>query len=123
MRDAVGHGHQHWHQGAVMIPAGYLPHTRRSPLTEPWEPLFALETADAMQLALEIRDAHCNSRGFAHGGLICALADNAMGHSAVRLARSVAGAEHASAVTASLTMDFIDTARVGDWVEFLPTVL
>lgn len=106
-----------------MMPDGYQPHTRHSPLTDPWEPLFALETADAVQLALEIRQAHCNSRGFAHGGLISALADNAMGLSAVRQARRQPGAEKAGAVTVALTLDFIDTAGVGDCVEFCPTVL
>ncbi|WP_372658404.1 PaaI family thioesterase [Hydrogenophaga sp.] len=106
-----------------MMPQGYERHTRRSPLTDPWEPLFARETADAVQLALEIREAHCNARGFAHGGLISSLADNAMGMSAVRRARQQPGAEKASAVTVSLTLDFIDVARIGDCVAFCPTVL
>jgi len=110
-------------QSPFVIPAGYQPHTRRSRLTDPWEPLFARETEDAVYLALEIRDAHCNSRGLAHGGLISALADNAMGHSAVRHARKTAGAEKASAVTVSLTLDFIEAAKVGDWLEFQPTLL
>ena len=109
----------------------YQPHTRRSPLTDPWEPLFSRHTAnapsdapsDALYLALEIREAHCNARGFAHGGLISALADNAMGHSAVLQARRRAGAEKASAVTVSLSLDFIDSARLSDCVEFQPTVL
>jgi uncharacterized protein (TIGR00369 family) len=106
-----------------MMPADYLPHTRSSPLTAPWEPLFSRQTADALHLALEIREAHCNTRGFAHGGLISALADNAMGHSAVLHARRSAGGEKASAVTVSLSLDFIDIARVRDCVEFQPTVL
>jgi uncharacterized protein (TIGR00369 family) len=106
-----------------MMPAGYHPHTRRSPLTDPWEPLFARETTDAIQLALEIRDAHCNARGFAHGGLISSLADNAMGLSAVRQARLRPGAAQVSALTVSLALDFIDVARVGDFVEFQPSVL
>lgn len=105
------------------MPEGYQRHTRRSPLTDPWEPLFARETADATQLALDIREAHCNSRGFAHGGLISSLADNAMGMSAVRQARRQPGAEKAGAVTVALTLDFIDTAQVGDCVEFRPAVL
>ena len=105
------------------VPAGYLPHSRHSPLTDPWEPLFAREAAQALYLALQVRSAHCNARGFAHGGLISALADNAMGLSAVRLARQNAGAEQASAVTVSLTLDFIDVAKIGDWLEFQPTVL
>ena len=82
-----------------MMPSGYQPHTRRSPLTDPWEPLLSQQTADALYLALEIREAHCNARGFAHGGLISALADNAMGHSAVLQTRRRAGSEKASAVT------------------------
>jgi uncharacterized protein (TIGR00369 family) len=105
------------------MPTGYSPHTRRSPLTEPWEPLFARETANAVQLALTIRTAHCNARGFAHGGLISSLADNAMGLSAVRHARLKPGAAQASALTVSLTLDYIDVAHVGDCVEFLPAVL
>ena len=113
------------------MPAGYQPHTRRSPLTDPWEPLFSRQLGDAqsaaptdaLYLALEIREAHCNARGFAHGGLLSALADNAMGHSAVLQARRRAGAEKASAVTVSLSLDFLDTAQVGDCVEFQPTVL
>ena len=105
------------------MPVGYRPHTRRSPLTDPWEPLFARETTDAVQLALEIRDVHCNSRGFAHGGLISSLADNTMGMSAVRFARQQMGAEKANAVTVALTLDFIDAAKIGDCVEFHPAVL
>ena len=106
-----------------MMPSGYLPHTRHSPLTDPWEPLFARETADAVQLGLQIRPEHCNARGFAHGGLLSALADNAMGLSAVRHARQHPGTSDANAVTVALSLDFIDAARVGDWVEFQPAVL
>jgi acyl-coenzyme A thioesterase PaaI-like protein len=51
-----------------MMPVGYERHARRSPLTDPWEPIFARVTVDAVQLALEIQEAHCNARGFAHGG-------------------------------------------------------
>ncbi len=102
---------------------GYLPNTRRSPLTDPWEPLYVRETADAAQLGLELREAHCNARGFAHGGFITALADNAMGLSAVRRAREQPGAENASAVTVTLALDFIDSAQQGEWLEFQPTVL
>jgi uncharacterized protein (TIGR00369 family) len=105
------------------LPAGYERHTRRSPLTDPWEPLFARDTGHAVHLALEVREAHCNSRGFAHGGLISSLADNAMGLSIVRQAREREGGEKASAVTVALTLDFIDAARVGEAIEFQPTVL
>lgn len=123
MRHTVGNRAQHRHGGPAMIPAGFVPHMRRSPLTEPWEPLYARETPSAVQLGLEIRPAHCNARGFAHGGLLCALADNAMGLSAVRLARQDAESSNVNAVTVALSLDFIDAAHVGNWVEIHPTVL
>ena len=98
-------------------PQGFTPHTRRSPLTDPWEPLFARRDGDVVQLAVQIREAHCNSRGFAHGGLISALADNCMGSSAVLTSQAV------SAVTVGLALDFIDSAAIGEWLEFRPVVL
>lgn len=106
-----------------MIPDGYARHTRRSPLTDPWEPLYARETGEAVYLAVEVREAHCNARGFAHGGFISALADNAMGLSVVRLARLQPGQEEASAVTVTLALDYLDTARIGEWLEVRPSVL
>lgn len=106
-----------------MTPEGFARHTRHSPLTDPWEPLFARETAESVHLAVEIREAHCNARGFAHGGLISALADNAMGLSTVRLARQQPGQEQASAVTVTLALDYLDTARIGEWLEVQPSVL
>jgi uncharacterized protein (TIGR00369 family) len=95
-------------------PDGYAPHTRRSPLTDPWEPLFAKVESDAVCLAVEVREAHCNARGFAHGGLISALAD---------IARGREGGETASAVTVTLTVDFVDSAKQGEWMEVRPSVL
>ena len=88
-------------------------HTRASPLTAPWEPIFARETDGALILGLFIGEAHCNSRGFAHGGLIGALADNAMGLSCGR--RLGGGAR---LVTVSLSVDFLASARIGQWLEF-----
>lgn len=106
-----------------MIPSHYQAHTRKSPLTDPWEPLFAHDTGQAFCLGLEIREAHCNSRGFAHGGLVSALADNAMGLSAVRLARKAQANDKISGLTVSLSLDFLDTASPGDFLEFKPEVL
>ncbi|MBV8970867.1 MAG: hypothetical protein JO290_01100 [Sphingomonadaceae bacterium] len=57
------------------VPDGFVRHTRSSPLTTPWEPLWFREADGA--LGLWIAEAHCNARGLAHGGLIAALADKA----------------------------------------------
>ena len=107
----------------VDVPEGYARHTRHSPLTEPWEPLYTRSDGTSTLIALRVREAHCNSRGFAHGGLISALADNAMGLSAVMAARIASGQDSGRAVTVSLTLDFIASAQVGDWLEVRPTVL
>lgn len=105
------------------IPQGFAPHTRHSPLTTPWQPLYARPDGHHVQLGLRVRDAHCNGRGFAHGGLISALADNAMGLSAVAAARAEGAAQLAGAVTVSLVLDFMASASVGQWLEFRPVVL
>jgi acyl-coenzyme A thioesterase PaaI-like protein len=62
-----------------LVPEGFERHTRRSGLTEPWEPIYARRSTDGVSLAIRAGAAHANSRGFVHGGLITALADNAMG--------------------------------------------
>ena len=49
---------------------------RRSAVTDPWLPLFSKAGGGVVQLALRVRPAHCNGKGFLHGGVINALADN-----------------------------------------------
>jgi hypothetical protein len=63
------------------IPTGFEPLARRSPLTEPWQPLYARTTDKAVIIGLWLARPHTNSRGLIHGGLIAALADAAMGYS------------------------------------------
>jgi acyl-coenzyme A thioesterase PaaI-like protein len=93
-------------------PAGFVPHTRKCPLTAPWEPIYVRETDEALILGLFVREAHCNSRGFVHGGLISAMADNAMGLSC---GRRLGGGR---LVTVSLSVDFLGRAQIGQWLEF-----
>ena len=98
---------------AVILPAGFRPHFRRSPVTDPWEPLYSHTTDEAVILGLLAAAPHTNSRGLVHGGLISALADNAMGLSC---GRRLGGA--ARLVTVSLAVDFLGRAQVGQWLEF-----
>jgi uncharacterized protein (TIGR00369 family) len=94
-------------------PAGFAPHDRKSPLTDPWEPVYSRKADDAVILGLRVGAAHTNSRGFAHGGLISALADNAMGLSCARRLGHAGGL-----VTVSLRVDFLGSAFEGQWLEF-----
>jgi uncharacterized protein (TIGR00369 family) len=100
------------------IPPGFSRFDRQSPLTAPWEPLYAKTTANAVIVGLRIREAHTNSRGLAHGGLIAALADAAMGHSC---GLELGGG--ARLLTASLAIDFIGPARIGQWLQIDPEVI
>ncbi|MGO4157351.1 PaaI family thioesterase [Cupriavidus sp. YAF13] len=95
------------------LPAGFAPHFRHSPLTDPWEPLYSRRSDQAIVLAVKLAQAHTNARGFAHGGLITALADNAMG-----LSCGMQFAEPRSLVTVNLSIDFLNVARIGQWLMF-----
>jgi uncharacterized protein (TIGR00369 family) len=62
-------------------------------------------------LGLRLATPHTNARGFVHGGLIAALTDKAMGHSCGHKMR---GAH--SLVTVSMSIDFISSAQIGQWL-------
>jgi uncharacterized protein (TIGR00369 family) len=105
------------------VPAGYAPHFRKSPLTDPWEPLFSKIENGTVIVGVRIRNSHCNGRGFLHGGLIAALADNAMGLSVIEALRGEGTDRGRSGSTVSLTIDFLASAQRGQWLEFVPRVL
>ena len=98
-------------------PPGFAPHFRKSPVTDAWEPLFSRRADGVVEIGFRADRPHANSRGFVHGGLISALADNAMGLScAAVLAQG--GAASNGLVTVSLAVDYMDRAGIGDWLEF-----
>ena len=93
------------------IPDGFEPLSRKSPLTEPWEPLYAKKTDKAVNIGLRLARPHTNGRGLIHGGLNAALADNAMGYSCAQMTIWTI-----SFVTISLTVDFVGSAEIGQWL-------
>lgn len=93
------------------VPPGFEPHFRKSPVTDPWEPLFVRQDGSTLSLGLRIASAHCNARGLLHGGVISALADNAMGLACVMQM------ERSSALTVSLSVGFLSAGRIGQWLE------
>jgi acyl-coenzyme A thioesterase PaaI-like protein len=100
-------------EAVLDVPAGFVLHDRSAPATRPWEPIWRRHSGDTVVLGLRIRDDHCNSRGFVHGGLISAIADAAMGLSCARKLGEVS-----SLVTVSLSVDFLASALIGQWLEF-----
>ena len=93
------------------IPAGFEPHFRKAPLTDPWEPLYSKKTDKAVIIGLRLAKPHTNARGLIHGGLITALADNAMGYSCALVTNWTT-----SFVTISLSIDFVGAAEIGQWL-------
>jgi uncharacterized protein (TIGR00369 family) len=93
------------------IPEGFEPHFRKSPLTDPWEPLYSRRTDKAVIIGLRLAKPHTNARGLIHGGLIAALADNAMGLSCIQ---QMSGTS--SLVTIGLSVDFVGSATIGQWL-------
>jgi uncharacterized protein (TIGR00369 family) len=93
------------------IPEGFELHFRKSPLTDPWEPLYSRRASNAVIIGLRLAKPHTNSRGLIHGGLIAALADNAMG-----LSCGVTLNGSPRLVTVNLAVDYIGTAAIGQWL-------
>ena len=102
---------------ATDVPAGFKPHFRKSAVTDPWEPLYSRREDRKVVIGLHVRKAHCNSRGFIHGGVLAALADNSMGLSAGEALRSEGRANIRGLVTVNLTTDYISGAPLGAWLE------
>ena len=98
-------------------PEGFEPHTRKSPLTTPWEPLYVRRGEAKLELGLVVAEPHTNSRGLLHSGLIAAMADNAMGLSCGQAMRRD-GLAASSLVTVSLSVDYLGKAQMGDWLAF-----
>jgi uncharacterized protein (TIGR00369 family) len=95
----------------IDIPAGFEPHFRKAPFTDPWEPLYSKKTEKAVIICLRLAKPHTNARGLIHGGLIASLADNAMGYSCAQVTGWTM-----SYVTVSLAVDYVGSARIGQWL-------
>jgi uncharacterized protein (TIGR00369 family) len=103
----------------MTIPADFQPHFRKSPVTDPWEPLYSRRRENAIDLLFEVREVHCNSRGFLHGGVLAALCDNVMGLS---LGAALDNPK-TNIVTVNLALDYVGSAKIGDQVLIEPRVI
>lgn len=98
------------------LPEGYAPHFRKSRFTDPWEPLYSRREARQVSIGLWLSEAHCNSRGLVHGGLIASIADNAMGLSCVAALETEEKPPLSGLVTVNLSADYLGSARLGQWL-------
>jgi len=94
------------------IPAGFAPIFRTSPFLETIGPLYSAGAGASLVIGMRVQEKHTNARGALHGGVLAAVADVALGYG---LATSTE--PPTSMVTATLSVDFAGSARIGDWVE------
>ncbi|GAB1257333.1 PaaI family thioesterase [Aurantivibrio plasticivorans] len=94
------------------VPTGFENLYRESNYVQLLGPLYHKRDGTGHIIGLRIAEKHCNTRGDVHGGVLSSIADTAMGY-------NVAFSEEppTSAVTASLTVDYLGRAAVGDWLE------
>jgi len=94
------------------IPAGFDPIFRRSPFLDAIGPLYNKGAGSAMAIGFHVQEKHTNARGLLHGGVLATVADIALGY-----ALSTSATPPVSLITTSLTVDFIGSAKVDDWIE------
>jgi acyl-coenzyme A thioesterase 13 len=94
------------------IPEGFTPLFRSSPFLDLLGPLYNKKTTDSLVIGLRCEQKHCNARGTVHGGVFSSVADVALGYNA-----AFSGDKPVPMVTASLTIDYVGAAKLGDWIE------
>ena len=79
-------------------------------------PLFIRHTDNGPRFAFRAEPRHTNARGVVHGGMMASFADQALGLTIQRALNTI------DLATASLTCDFVASARTGDLVEAEATI-
>ncbi len=93
------------------LPAGFAAYPENSPFLERLGPLYLRMDGMKPIIGLRICLHHCNNKGTAHGGLLASLANISLGKSAGRSQEP-----RIPLVTTSLTVDYLASARLSDWI-------
>jgi acyl-coenzyme A thioesterase 13 len=99
------------------IPEGFEPLFRTSPYLDLIGPIYNRKTESGLIVGLRVVEKHCNARNSMHGGVFSTLADIALGYNA-----AFHSGEPTPMVTASLSIDYAGSAKLGDWVEITTDV-
>lgn len=98
------------------IPEGYALLDWRRGFGRQIGPLYRRQMPGAYSMGFRVEDHHTNGMANAHGGMLMSFADMAWGH--------VVSVETSSYwVTVRLSLDFLASARLGEWVEGASEVL
>lgn len=94
------------------VPEGFGPLFRTSPLLDALGPFYGKGTGADLVIGLRAAEKHTNSRGTVHGGVLATIGDIALGYT-----MAFSSDPPRRATTASLTIDYIGSAKTGDWIE------
>jgi len=94
------------------VPEGFEPIFRSSPYLDLLGPIYNRKAESGLVIGLRAEEKHCNAREQVHGGVFSSLADIALGYNA-----AFSGENPVPLVTASLTIDYAGSAKLGDWIE------
>ncbi|WP_426397985.1 PaaI family thioesterase [Ralstonia sp. R-29] len=107
---------------ALTVPTGFEKLVKPSPFLTMLGPVYARamgpNAGTSMVMGFHVLEHHLNRRGILHGGVVASLADAALGYCLAEPGDGTGGAIAMS--TASLTVDFIASAGMGDWIEITP---
>lgn len=90
-------------------PEGFVLSRARGPFSTHNGPYYHREVDDGVEQAFFATDRHCNAFGLVHGGMMAAFMDGLLAGGAARGREGVP-------VTVSLTLNYLDSGRAGDWV-------
>lgn len=94
------------------VPPGFTPLGRGGPFLRLFGPLYGRKTDGSTIIGLRVEEKHLNTGGFAHGGMLVTVADSALG---IVLWDALPPGHRM--VTVSLSTDFVEAARPGDFLE------
>lgn len=94
------------------LPDGYRLLFRSSPFLDATGPYFYRSLEKGFKVGMRITEKHTNASGTMHGGLIATLADVSLGY-----VTATSNEPPLRMMTANLSIDFVGTAKLGEWVE------
>lgn len=99
---------------AAEVPAGYRRFRSTTGFIAVNGPLFFRHEGPLFKLGFRVEERHCNPMGICHGGMLATFADMLMPVGAITLVPEL---RQRFLPTVSLQVDFIASAKLGDWVE------
>ena len=100
----------------LIVPDGFAISKSRGAFSNHNGPVYEASGDGDVRSGLFILDRHCNSMGFLHGGMASAFADRSR-------AMAVWAATGRASVTLKLSLHFLETVRLHNWLEAHPRVI